>query len=243
MKLAVFSDVHGNLEALSAVMRDIESRKIEKLFFLGDAVGYGADPNKCVEIIDAMCEIKLLGNHDYVALGLESARHFNPMAQQSIYWTQNELSSESKRRLSDFDMDGTYLDYYMVHATPEEPSEWNYILDPRDALRNFEYFSQSMCIVGHSHIPCIFMLKEGGSISMQENPTSFTAERGNRYIVNTGSVGQPRDGVSDACYLMIDTDLQSFEYIRVPYELELAQRKMKEAQLPDYLITRLANGK
>ncbi len=243
MKLAVLSDVHANLEALNAVVRDIESKAVEKVFFLGDAVGYGADPNKCVDILDSLCEVKLLGNHDYVALGLESARNFNPMAQQSIMWTQEKLTDDTIEKLSDFEMEGTFLDYYMVHATPESPTDWNYILDPHDAMRNFDHFSQKFCIVGHSHLPCVFTLNPGDTIAMSGSKELFGADADTRYIINTGSVGQPRDGIKDACYLLIDNDTEKFEYIRVPYDLDRAQKKMQKANLPEYLITRLENGK
>ncbi|MCK5127074.1 MAG: metallophosphoesterase family protein [candidate division Zixibacteria bacterium] len=243
MKLAVISDVHANLEALTAVMRDIEKQKVERIFFLGDAVGYGADPNKCVKIINSMCEIKLLGNHDYVAMGLESSRHFNPMAQKSIQWTQDELSSKTIEMLSDFEMESTFLDYHLVHSTPDNPTEWNYILTPEEALHNFDYFSQNYCIIGHSHLPSVFSLTPDKTVKMAEGNDSFTADKENRYIINTGSVGQPRDGNKDACYLIIETDSETFEFIRVAYDLETAQKKMQKAQLPEYLITRLANGK
>ncbi|MEZ5358329.1 MAG: metallophosphoesterase family protein [Candidatus Zixiibacteriota bacterium] len=243
MKLAVLSDVHANLEALKAVVRDIESKAVEKVFFLGDAVGYGANPNECVEIIDSLCEIKLLGNHDYVALGLESSRNFNPMAQKSIKWTQEQLTDDTVARLSDFEMEGSYLDFYMVHATPDNPLEWNYILGTQDAYDNFDHFSQRFCLVGHSHLPCVFRQEPGGNISASASNEPFLAEKKVRYIINVGSVGQPRDGIKDACYLLIDTDEKRFEFIRVAYELDKAQEKMQNAQLPEYLITRLASGK
>lgn len=243
MKLAILSDVHANLEALKAVIKDIESKGVEKVFFLGDAVGYGANPNECVEILDSLCEIKLLGNHDYVALGLESSRNFNPMAQKSIKWTQEQLTDETVSRLSDFEMENTFLDFYMVHATPENPLEWNYILGPQDAYENFDHFSQHFCLVGHSHLPCVFCLEPGGNISAVTSGKPFKAEKDFQYIINVGSVGQPRDGIADACYLLIDTNKKHFEYIRVPYDLDKAQEKMQDAQLPEYLITRLASGK
>lgn len=243
MKLAVLSDVHANLEALQAVVRDIESRAVEKVFFLGDAVGYGANPNECVDIIDSLCEIKLLGNHDYVALGLESSRNFNPMAQKSIKWTREQLSDTTIEKLSDFEMEESFLDYFMVHATPDNPSEWNYILSKQEALENFDHFSQRFCLVGHSHMPCAFMLDREGVISVSTAEEAFTAEQEFRYIINVGSVGQPRDGIKDACYLLIDNEAGHFDFIRVPYELDKAQEKMQDAQLPKYLITRLASGK
>lgn len=242
MRLAFISDVHANLEALTAVMRDMEEQHIEKVFFLGDAVGYGADPNKCIRLIHNLCEIKLLGNHDYVALGLENPTQFNLMARQSILWTQSELKRKSIEIMSDFEMDAVFLDYFLVHATPENPSEWGYMLTVEEATRNFDAFTQDFCFVGHSHIPAVFCRRPDGRVEIFAEQ-SWQAESDCRYIVNVGSVGQPRDGNPYACYLMAQTEDNSFEYRRIPYELETAQIKMKKARLPEFLITRLANGK
>ncbi len=242
MRIAIISDVHANLEALQAVTRDIESHNIERVFFLGDAVGYGADPNQCIKMISDLCEIKLLGNHDYVAMGLESPEHFNVMAKQSIFWTRRELKRKAVERMSDFEMEATFLDYYFVHATPENPADWNYLLTVDDAVRNFDLFSQSFCFVGHSHLPSVFCLRPDGTVTATEKADDFQAAPDCRYIINVGSVGQPRDGNRKACYLTADTDTNRFEYRRLTYDLNKAQEKMRKAQLPEFLITRLANG-
>jgi diadenosine tetraphosphatase ApaH/serine/threonine PP2A family protein phosphatase len=241
MRIAVISDVHANLEALTAVMHNIEKSNIERVFFLGDIVGYGVDPNKCIRLICDLCEIKLLGNHDYVAMGLQGADQFNVMAKESIMWTQKMLKRKSVERMSDFDMEATFLDYYMTHASPEDPSDWNYLFSESDAARGFERFTQSVCFVGHSHIPGVFVMRPDGTIGMQ-TPDSFTVSPDHRYIVNVGSVGQPRDGNRDACYVIVDTNESNFEFRRVPYDLSTAQNKMRKAQLPEFLITRLESG-
>ncbi|MCP4569806.1 MAG: metallophosphoesterase family protein [FCB group bacterium] len=242
MRLAIFSDVHANLEALKAVISDIEQLNVEKVVFLGDAVGYGANPDKCVKLIDSLCEIKLLGNHDYVAMGLESPSSFNEMAKQSILWTQQQLKRKSIERLSEFEMEVSFLDYAFVHATPENPSEWGYMLMVEDATRNFNFFSQNYCFVGHSHLPAVFRRGNDGKVVL-ETKTQFEGDGESRYIINVGSVGQPRDGNRDACYLIAETDGNRFEYRRIPYDLKAAQKKMKKAELPEFLITRLAIGK
>lgn len=242
MRIAVISDVHANLEALQAVTQDIERSKIEKVFFLGDAVGYGADPNKCIKRICELCDITLLGNHDYVAMGLEDPDHFNVVARQSILWTRKTLNRTAVERLSNFEMEAVFLDYYFVHATPDNPTEWNYILTTDDAERNFDFFSQNFCFVGHSHLPAIFIRRKDGSVDLIESD-SLQAEADCRYIINVGSVGQPRDGNKDACYLIADTDRHHFEYRRLPYDVGKVQEKMQKAQLPEFLITRLAIGK
>ncbi len=241
MRIAVISDVHANLEALTEVTQDIERSNIERVFFLGDAVGYGADPDRCIKLVCDLCEIKLLGNHDYVAMGLESADGFNLMAKESIMWTQKTLKRKSIERLSDFEMEATFLDFYMTHASPEHPWEWNYIFTDLDAQRAFEAFTQTFCLIGHSHIPGIFARRPDGSIEF-DSPESLTAQPDHRYIVNVGSVGQPRDGNRDAGYVLVDTETLHFEFRRIPYDLAAAQKKMRKAQLPEFLISRLASG-
>jgi len=241
MRIAFISDVHANLEALTAVMQDIERSNVERVFFLGDAVGYGADPDKCIKLICDVCEIKLLGNHDYVAMGLESAEGFNLMAKESIMWTQKTLKRKSIERLSDFEMESTFLDFYMTHASPEHPWEWNYIFTDIDAQRAFESFTQTFCLIGHSHIPGVFARRPDDSIGFSA-PDSLDAQPDHRYIVNVGSVGQPRDGNRDAGFVIVDTDKLRFEFRRIPYDLAAAQKKMRKAQLPEFLISRLASG-
>jgi len=242
MQLAIISDVHANLEALTAVIRDIEKETVERIFFLGDAVGYGAEPNKCIKLICDFCDVRLLGNHDYVAMGLESPEYFNVAAKQSIFWTRKALTRKAMEQISDFEMEATFLDYYFVHASPDNPSEWNYLLTTEEASKNFEFFSQGYCFIGHSHLPAVFCRYPDGTVKSQASE-SFVAEPGCRYIINVGSVGQPRDGNKNACYLIADSDANSFEFRRLPYDLTKAQKKMKKAQLPDFLVTRLASGK
>jgi diadenosine tetraphosphatase ApaH/serine/threonine PP2A family protein phosphatase len=242
MRMAIISDVHANLEALTAIIRDIEKQNVEKVHFLGDVVGYGDDPDRCIALIDDLCDIKLLGNHDYVALGLESPTHFNSAARESIIWTQEKLQPERIKDLADFEMEATCAGYRMVHATPEHPSEWNYLLSVPEAKRNFEFFTEDFCFVGHSHIPAVFCRRPDGEVELCDLE-GVTAEPDCRYIINVGSVGQPRDGNPHACYLVADTIRNNFAHRRVPYDVETAQDKMKKAQLPNYLITRLASGR
>ncbi|RKX17532.1 MAG: metallophosphoesterase, partial [Candidatus Zixiibacteriota bacterium] len=143
MKIALISDVHSNLEALEEVFRDIEKEGVEKIHFLGDAVGYGADPNRCVRLISKHCEIKLLGNHDYAALGLVSLNGFNKIAKTSVEWTQTKLRKKTIATLADFELHTTFLNYFLVHASPGTPDNWDYILSPEQAAEQFAYFTQS----------------------------------------------------------------------------------------------------
>jgi len=241
MKIAFISDIHANLEALESVLRDIEKQGAEKIHFLGDAVGYGCNPNECVKLIEKHCDIKLLGNHDYAAMGLESTEHFNHLAQASIEWTQEKLKDKTIRILSDFDMEADFIDYYMVHSSPSEPEKWLYILNAEQAAQNFSFFTQSVCFVGHSHYPTVFISDGHGNV--RERPgESMICEPGARYIINIGSVGQPRDNDPRSSYLIADTDENKMSFRRVEYDIKKTQNKMKKASLPGFLIERLSSG-
>ncbi len=242
MKIALISDVHSNLEALEAVLRDIEKEGVEKIHFLGDAVGYGTDPNQCIKLLAKHCDIKLLGNHDYAALGLISLEGFNKVAKTSVEWTQTKLKKKSIEKLADFELNSTFLDYALVHASPGTPDEWNYILGIDQATEEFACFSQSICFIGHSHIPTIYTEETDGTVSTSLSNT-MELDQNLRYIINIGSVGQPRDNNPKACYLKIDTDNSKIEYRRVEYDIDKTQAKMRKAMFPDFLVERLAVGR
>jgi len=241
MKFALISDVHGNLEALENVLRDIEKQGVEKIHFLGDVVGYGCNPNECIKLIDKHCDIKLLGNHDYAVMGIEQTENFNRIAKVSMDWTIKKIKGKSIQILADFEMTATFLDYFLVHASPDAPDQWAYILDSEGARENFEEFTQAVCIVGHTHIPTCFVLENNETIA-KYTKSSITYNDEYRYIINIGSVGQPRDNDPRACYLIVDTDAGKMFYRRVEYDIEKTQEKMKREKLPDFLIERLAIG-
>lgn len=242
MKIALISDVHSNLEALEEVLRDIEKQGVEKIHFLGDAIGYGIDPNKCIRLLSKHCDIKLLGNHDYAALGLVSLNGFNKVAKTSVEWTQTKLKKNSIEKLADFELNATFLDYAMVHASPGTPEDWDYILGIDQAEEQFDFFTQSICFVGHSHIPTVFTKKADGTITTSLRNV-MELDQNLRYIINIGSVGQPRDNDPRACYLTVDTDSSKIEYRRVEYDIDKTQAKMRKALFPDFLVERLAVGR
>ena len=242
MKIALISDVHSNLEALEEVLRDIEKEGVEKIHFLGDAIGYGTDPNKCVKLISKHCDIKLLGNHDYAGLGLVSLDGFNKVAKTSIEWTQTKLNRKSIATLADFELHTTFLDYFLVHASPDVPDNWDYILSTDQATEQFAHYTQSVCFVGHSHIPTIYVEGADGTVRSHVSEI-LELNQDSRYIINIGSVGQPRDNDPKACYLIVDTDSLKIEYRRVEYDIDKTQAKMRKAMFPDFLVERLAVGR
>jgi len=242
MKAGFFSDVHANWEALAACLQDFESSGLNKLFFMGDAVGYGADPNRAVEKIEDICEIKILGNHDAAVTGRLSPEYFNHYARSSFYFTQETITPENMERLKKFTLSEVWQDFTLVHALPRDPESWEYISTLREAEENFKYFDTRICLIGHSHRPFI-VEKEGNREAALITSQRLTIAENCRYIINVGSVGQPRDGNPDACYLTYDSDSREICFRRIKYDIRIAQEKMKLAQIPDYLVERLSVGR
>ncbi len=240
MRIGVLADVHGNLEALTAVLEDMAARAPERVLFLGDAVGYGPDPNACVERIFEVAHTVVAGNHDQGAVGLISTAHFNPFAQTAILWTQSVLTGENRERLRSMPMTSRVGDLFLVHATPDRPDAWAYLLYEGEASRQFEFFDEKACLYGHTHRPIGFVEEENNVRRTTESLLTFQEQF--RYIVNVGSVGQPRDGDPDAAYCLYDTREKVLSFHRVPYNYRITQDKMRAAGLPDFLIERLERG-
>ncbi len=240
---AVISDVHANLEALEAVLKDIKRRGILDVFFLGDAVGYGPNPKEVVEILHKVCKVMVAGNHDQAVVKPELDIYFNDLAREAIKWTRAVLDDSAKKILKDLPMSYVLrnddIDMLFVHSSPRYPEEWNYILTLREAELNFHYFNEKLCFIGHSHVPFIVERSQDREVKVvRELP--YRLRNNCRYIVNAGSVGQPRDGDQRACYVIFDES--KIDIIRVPYDIHLTQRKMKDAGLPIPLIERLSKG-
>ena len=248
MRYAVIADVHANLEALKAVLKDIKKRKIESILFLGDAVGYGPNPNKCIEVLQEIVsestrteKVSLMGNHDSAVIGLTDLEYFNPNARTAIEWTKDVLTHENRIFLKYLPLVNSlkHDSIFLVHATPKEPEQWHYLLTKQDAYINFHFFTEKICLIGHSHQPSIIeQLPEGEMVIYKDNAE---IKDKHRYIINVGSVGQPRDGNPDAAYALLNEN--SIEIKRVSYDILSTQKKMRGAGLPLSLIERLARGR
>ena len=241
MRYAVISDVHANVDALDAVLGDIDKRNIGDIIFLGDAVGYGPNPNESIERIHERCKFSVAGNHDWGSLGLTDIGYFNAHARVSIEWTIGVLANENKKMLGSLPLKrelrgGNML---LVHSTPKEPAEWHYLLTLWDAELNFQYFDRRVCLLGHSHQPFIIERVPSGDLITYKD--SMKMKNSGRYIINAGSVGQPRDGDPRACYVVIDDE--NVEIVRIPYDIARVQNKMRKEHLPEPLIERLAAGR
>jgi diadenosine tetraphosphatase ApaH/serine/threonine PP2A family protein phosphatase len=241
MKWAILSDVHGNLEAFQAVLKDLDTEKPEKIAFLGDAVGYGADPNECLAILRDLTDWVVAGNHDYGAVGLTDIEVFNPPARSAILWTRERLSEENQAYLRRMLLHRQNGDANFFHATPNQPEEWYYLFTFPEAEEAFQSLSGDLAFVGHSHRPLI--LAKEGTLGVEACPPEDAVLKTRvRYIINVGSVGQPRDGRPEAAYGIYDDAEKRYLLKRVPYDVATTQKKIIHAGLPPFLAQRLSQG-
>ncbi|MEW6109246.1 MAG: metallophosphoesterase family protein [Nitrospirota bacterium] len=240
MAYAVISDVHSNLEAIRTVFEDLKRKKIKDVFSLGDSVGYGAEPNECIELLKTECKVILAGNHDWGVCGLTDIAFFNEYARAAIEWTRDVITEENIAELRSFPVksEPKEKNITLVHSTPYQPEQWHYLFRLSDAEFNFRHFDTDICFIGHSHQPVIIEKTPSGELVAYKNTASV--RYGSRYIINVGSVGQPRDGDPRACYAVVDEG--KVEIARIRYDIEAAQTKMLEAGLPLPLIERLSSG-
>jgi diadenosine tetraphosphatase ApaH/serine/threonine PP2A family protein phosphatase len=241
MRFAIFGDIHANLEALKAVLADAEKHEATHYVCLGDVVGYNANPHECLEIVRNLDCPVVKGNHDEQASIVASTENFNELAEEAIDWTREHLSAEDKSWLADLSLTRQVHDFTIVHATLDNPEQWGYIFNDLDAFASFTFQETSLCFFGHTHWPTAFVLDDEDVRRIAVGEIVLTA--GNKYFINPGSVGQPRDRDWRAAYCILHTDRQVVEQRRVEYDLETAQNKIYQAGLPDRLADRLSVGR
>jgi diadenosine tetraphosphatase ApaH/serine/threonine PP2A family protein phosphatase len=244
VKCLIISDIHANLTAFEAVLADVKTRNLsyDMVWCLGDVVGYGPDPNECVDLLRTLPHICLAGNHDWAVLGKLDLETFNENANAAITWTRAQLRPENLRYLQARPERLEQGEYMLVHASPRKPI-WEYIFDIPTAEENFSYLNMPFCLVGHTHVPLLFT-KDARSVRMShlEHDLPVTLKRANQYIINAGSVGQPRDGDPRAAYAMLDTATTQWTQYRVTYDIASVQTRMRAAALPEKLIMRIEKG-
>jgi diadenosine tetraphosphatase ApaH/serine/threonine PP2A family protein phosphatase len=243
MKVGVFSDVHGNLESLNAVLDELARLGMDRLWCLGDVVGYGANPGECIDRVREAAQVVILGNHDAACTGSEDAAYFNPNAKAAVAWTMDHLSEAHKAWLRGLPVSESINDTLLVHASPFEPEHWHYVhtrMRPDDLAQSFGATQARVIFVGHSHQQMVLVNREDEFYRFLG--TSLHLEPGYRYLVNVGSTGQPRDGDTRAAFAVYDTDAGTIALHRVAYDVAAAQRKIREAGLPPILADRLENG-
>jgi len=239
MRTLVLSDIHGNKEALDAVIAD--AGVVDQIWCLGDIVGYGPEPAACLAWVRAHCDIVLSGNHDYAAFEPSVVRDFNPNAARAADWTRAQLSPEEVAYLRSLPSLIEAAGVTLAHASPADPI-WTYILSVIDARDAFSAFSGALCFVGHTHVAACYAEAEGVIEHLSfvnDEPFSLV---GGRFIINPGSVGQPRDRDPRAAYLWYDDASESVVWKRVAYDIGCVQTKILAAGLPDRLASRLALG-
>lgn len=240
MRIALFGDIHANLEALETVLEDSTAQGCQQWICLGDLVGYNPDPVACLEIVRSMDCPVVKGNHDEDASGNNSLESMNPVAAAALMWTREQLSDEHREYLRRLRMVRQVADFTIVHSTLDQPSNWNYVLNKFDAMANFTYQFTQVCFHGHTHVPRIFIKRQ----VVEEMPAEeIKIEDGAKYFINIGSVGQPRDGDWRACYAIYDLEKRTVSFRRLEYDIEKTQKKIIEAGLPERLATRLAEGR
>lgn len=244
MKVAVISDIHANLQALEAVLGEIDRDGHDEIWCLGDAVGYGANPNEVVEILAERCSLLLIGNHDLAALNLIEITNFSVNAAEAALWTRRNLAPDTVATLESIEgARATREAIGLSHASPRDPV-WEYVIDTSVAEENIDFQPERVGLIGHSHIALFFTRPDEMSrISAAQAPagTVLSLVRG-EWLVNPGSVGQPRDGDPRAAWLTLDTESMRAEYRRTEYPVEVAAEAIREAALPPALAERLFAG-
>jgi diadenosine tetraphosphatase ApaH/serine/threonine PP2A family protein phosphatase len=237
---AIVSDIHGNLEALEAVLSDVERHRPGSMVCLGDFVGYGASPNDCIDRLRPMIEHAVVGNHDLAACGRLKLTYFNTNAAMAAQWTDAALTPENRRYLQELPFAVKWRETLLVHASPAEPENWHYVLSPVEAQAEMDAYQEKVCFIGHSHYPGTFDRLDGQV--RYSRGTEIRIENGHRYLVNVGAVGQPRDGDPRAAYVLFDDEQRVIRHVRVDYDIAGAMKRIIDAGLPRFLAERLQWG-
>jgi predicted phosphodiesterase len=243
MRYAVISDIHSNLEALSAVISKIAELKSDRILCLGDIVGYNTNPNEVIDILKSEKALCIIGNHDAVAGGLREPEDFNPLARSAALWTREQLTGESKTFLRNLPKELKVDDFFIFHGSIHDMDR--YILDKEDIKENFQLLEKltgqpRIGFFGHTHIKLI--VSHYQSIISVELSDKLTLSTAKRYLINPGSVGQPRDYDPRASFLIYDTIEKKITFYRIDYDISACQDKIIKAGLPSQLATRLEMG-
>ncbi len=245
MRLMIFSDVHGNLEALKAVLAHSEQHRVHRRICLGDLVGYGPYPEECIQLVRSLpgCRV-IAGNHDVATLWKTSPYGMSSVASKVILWTMEQISEESKQYLAELPDRLDIAEMNFSHANPYNPQAWRYVFDRKHALRCFTATKSRYLFIGHSHRPLLITRNNALDMDIQPVPGTirFKLSDTRRRIFNCGSVGQPRDRDPRSCYVIFDTRQHQVEYYRTPYDMTETLRAAQQVGLPAMIGTRLKKG-
>lgn len=246
MHYLILTDMHGNAEALQAVLRKVRRKRFDATLVLGDLVGYGAGPNQVVDTIRELPGVvyRVRGNHDKVASGIEDGANFNQAALTAALWTKEHLSPSNLRFVKELECGPRQIDgdFWICHGSPLDEDQ--YVLSIFDAWEIFSRFSADLVFFGHTHIPSLFVAKGSDTrVALLRGPSgSIRLEPGARYLINPGSIGQPRDRDPMAAYMTFDSEKRMVRWYRVDYAIDRAQQRILKAGLPKVLADRLALG-
>jgi predicted phosphodiesterase len=256
VRLAIISDIHANLPALEAVLDDVQGTRLDQLWCLGDVVGYGAHPDECASLVAERCQLCLVGNHDLAVLDELDVSAFSPAAAAAVRWTKQVAKSETIEFLRGLEPADETHDVALYHASPRDPV-WEYVLWPDQAAECIGVQASRVSLIGHSHVALFFVMPEqngdnpspGQAVELLDAARGAQASAGTtldvsegRWLVNPGSVGQPRDGDPRAAWLELDTESWKVTYHRVEYEIDRAADAITATDLPEHLARRLYVG-
>jgi len=244
-RLAILTDIHGNREAFQAVLDDLHQRAVDRIVLLGDIVGYGPDPEWCVDkamALQASGALFVKGNHDAAIEKIDGT--MNAIARSAIEWTRPRLGGAQAAFLSAMPMQETLDDLLFVHASANDANDWIYVTSERSALPSFRVSKARVIFCGHVHVPALYSCDVSGRVQSQRIPMGMPVPliKSRRWLCVVGSVGQPRDGVPDAAYAIFDTASNEMSYRRVAYDRAAAAAKVRAAGLPETLALRLLRG-
>jgi predicted phosphodiesterase len=237
---AIIGDIHGNLHALSAVLKEVRQAGVDRVLCVGDLVGYGAHPAECMQLVREMQMLTVGGNHDWAVAGKVSIQYFNADARDSVEWTREHLCEEEIKELTATDLVAITEDVTLVHSTLFAPEEFDYMQTLFDVQLSFKHLQTGICFCGHSHVPV--MLLNGESVECFLTP-ELELSNGQQAIVNVGSVGQPRDLDPRACYVLYDSALRKVTMRRAEYDVHAASESILQAGLPITNARRLVLGR
>jgi predicted phosphodiesterase len=245
MRIGILGDIHGNLEALQAVVEAMRRERIDEWVQVGDIVGYGPEPSACIDLVRELGCTVCMGNHDAAVLDLLDTAYFNNFARAAIEWTRTRLRPTDFDYLRSLQLVVREPEYTVVHGTLHMPEQFGYVISPVEAIDSISLQQSRVCFVGHSHVPAIYMLRELGARTLDvvyQSEAEVDAHDYPRVLMNVGSVGQPRDEDARATYAIFDTTTQIASIRRVQYDIAGVQRKIRAAGLPEMLANRLALG-
>ena len=237
MKCAIFSDVHSNLEALHTFRENASHAGVSKYWMLGDIVGYGANPQEVCDEIFSFSDVVIKGNHDQAISDDSLLDWFNEEAKEAIIWTRSKLNTQTIQKLVNLPYLHTETEIILTHSSPDNPKEFTYIYDWNGASKAFKAFSNKICFIGHTHLPQLFSNALNKAIYLEEG--TYQLDRNDRYIISSGSIGQPRDNDTRLSFGIFDDQNYTYQLMRIPYPKEETAKKIRKAGLPRYFADRL----